>query len=133
MKITAKQYALALAGSLVGQEMAAAKKLLDNFVRLLAQNRDLGLAENIIFELGKIWDAGEGKLEAEITSTHQPNEETLELVQAYLKRMTAAKKISLIKKMDKGLLGGVVIKYGDKVIDLSLKRRLADLREQLVA
>ena len=36
------------------------------------------------------------------------------------------------KKIDKNILGGVIIRYGDKVVDGSLKTQLEDLKEKLI-
>jgi len=132
MNFTPKQYVLALTQLLVRQEAESAKKTIDNFVRLLAANRDLGMAEKIIVELERAWNDQEGKLEAEIISARELNQKTLKSLADYLLQITAAKKISLIKKINADILGGAIVKYGDKVMDMSLKRRLGELKEQMV-
>jgi F-type H+-transporting ATPase subunit delta len=44
---------------------------------------------------------------------------------------TTNKNVSLVNKVDKDVLGGILIKMGDKEIDGTIKRRLVALREQL--
>ncbi len=43
-----------------------------------------------------------------------------------------SKKIDLTEKVDKSLLGGVIIKFGDSVIDTSIKGKLEQLSKALV-
>ena len=54
-----------------------------------------------------------------------------------LDRLTAAlqgrlgKSVRILERIDRSILGGVIVKYGDTRIDNSLKFRLQNLREQL--
>ena len=50
MKILPKQYAIALLEELEGKKTTQITAAIDNFVRLLADKNDLGLADKIIVE-----------------------------------------------------------------------------------
>ena len=39
--------------------------------------------------------------------------------------------INIVTKIDKALIGGLKISYGDQVIDLSIKNKLEKLKTQL--
>ena len=41
------------------------------------------------------------------------------------------KKIVLIPKIDPSLIGGVVVKIGDKVVDATIKSQLASLKQRM--
>jgi F-type H+-transporting ATPase subunit delta len=72
-----------------------------------------------------------GKLRAEIvTATELPEAYFTELG-ATLERVTG-RKVTLTRKVDPTLLGGVVTRIGDKVFDGSLKNRLSELRDELL-
>jgi F-type H+-transporting ATPase subunit delta len=73
-----------------------------------------------------------GAIAAEIT-TASPIDAALE--QAWMKKLTemTGRKVRLTKKVNPAILGGAVARIGSKVYDGSLKSRLAELREQLLA
>ena len=51
------------------------------------------------------------------------------LVAGFLKKETTAEHIELEKAIRPELLGGLVIKYGDRIFDGSLKTRLGQLKK----
>lgn len=132
MKITPKQYAEALVQALEGQSGAASEKLIANFVRLLAAQNDLGRAEQILERFGDVWRRQQGLVEAEIISARETSEKIQGAVRNFIARTTGAKTVSLAAKTDKALLGGFILKYGDNILDGSLKSRLAEMRIKLL-
>ncbi len=49
-------------------------------------------------------------------------------MKAYLSRETGREKIETVNKVDKNILGGIIVKYGDKVFDGSLRKKLEEFR-----
>lgn len=133
MSISPKQYAIALLEALDGQSAAQSKTAVGNFVRVLIANNDSGLAGNIIEQFSRMWNAKESLLEADIISARKLNEETREIVKEYLKKTEGVKKVSLAEKQEDKALGGAIIRYGDKILDMSLKNKLDDLKKQIVS
>lgn len=133
MQISSKQYATALLEELGGRDAKQTKAAVENFVRVLAANNDLGLAGDIIGQFSRLWDAKESLLEADVISARKLDKETLEIVEKYLKKAEGVKKVSLSEKIEAGALGGLIIRYGDKVLDLSLKNKLNELKKQIVS
>ena len=132
MKILPKQYAIALLEELEGKKTTQITAAIDNFVRLLADKNDLGLADKIIVEFNKIWNGTEGIVEGEIILAREASKKTLDELDSYIKKITSAKKVSLVEKIDAGILGGAIVKYGDKVMNMSLRNRLNELKIQLI-
>ncbi|KKT24702.1 MAG: ATP synthase subunit delta [Parcubacteria group bacterium GW2011_GWA2_43_9b] len=132
MKIKPKQYAIALLEELEGKKTTQITAAIDNFVRLLADKNDLGLADKIIVEFNKIWNGTEGIVEGEIILAREASKKTLDELDSYIKKITSAKKVSLVEKIDAGILGGAIVKYGDKVMNMSLRNRLNELKIQLI-
>ncbi len=131
MRITPKQYALSLYESLDGKSAAEVKAVIKKFVELLAAKNQLAKAEKIVKEFEKIWNEKNGVVEAEIFSAKTLDKPTIKLLKNYVIKLSGAKEIMVDEKVDKGLLGGVVIRYGDKVLDGSLKGSLHDLKSSL--
>ena len=132
MKITAKQFALSLYESVQGKTNSEAKTLIKKFVELLAGKKSLNLADKIVAEFVKIWQEKHGLVDAEITSVSDLSKDTARLFKNYIAKLSGAKEVAVSTKVDKSLLGGVVIKYGDKVLDGSIKASLADLKNKMI-
>ena len=49
----------------------------------------------------------------------------------YIKKATEASDVLLDENVDKHILGGVVVKYGDKIVDSSLRARVESLGRSL--
>ncbi len=101
-----------------------------NFLRLLGQNGRLGLVADIrgVFEQER--EALEGRGHVEVRSAYPltPEEES-RIGDAMSKRLGVS--VSLSVGVDPDLIGGVVLRAGDLVIDASLRGRLGQLRQAL--
>ncbi len=131
MKITSTQYAKALFELTYNQKEEEIKPVLDNFIKILTKNNDLNKIDDIIKEFSNIWDQKEGKVRVEIISARPLNEDILNLVKEYLSQKIEAKTFEIQHKIDKKILGGVIIKLKDKILDASLTNCLNRLKEHI--
>ncbi|MFH1427762.1 MAG: ATP synthase F1 subunit delta [Patescibacteria group bacterium] len=131
MKITPKQYAGSLYDLTVGKNDSQIKDIIRNFINLLLENNDFAKVNKIIEEFEKIWNKEEKIVEAEVTSVKKLDNELIKLLNNYIINLFNAKRVNLNNKIDKNILGGVIIKYEDKVIDGSLKTRLGELKNKM--
>ena len=102
-----------------------------NFVRVLGEGRRLGLGPEIarLFEAERSRRAGRSAVE--IVSAYELDPPQIELLaQAIGRRL--GREITLETAVDDSLIGGVVIRVGDSVIDASLAGRLRELAQDLV-
>ena len=102
----------------------------DNFLRLLADNQRLTVLPEIAAIFDKLRAEHEQILQAEVTTVVEltkPQQD--KLLQALKRRLN--KNIILSFSQDTHLLGGLLIRAGDKVIDLSLRGQLQQLNNQL--
>lgn len=101
-----------------------------NFVSLLAQNKRLSaLSEiSVLFEVMK--SEKERSVDALITSAFPlTSEQTSKLADSLTKKL--GREVNVTTAIDNTILGGVVIKAGDLVIDGSVRGKLAKLAETL--
>lgn len=131
MKVTVKQLALSLYESVEGKSSGQVKAVIARFIEVLAEKNQLAKAEKIISEFIKIWNLRHGIVEAKILSAKELDKETVKLLKNHIASLSGAEEIRLSQEVDKSLLGGVIIRYGDRVIDGSLKRNLQDLKSSL--
>jgi len=88
------------------------------------------LFEEIILAWTELLDTRANRQTATVTTATAPDPETVARVQSALEKATG-KTIVLEKRVDPKLLGGLVIRTGDTVIDGSLRSRLVELRRRL--
>lgn len=102
-----------------------------NFVRVIGHYGRFALLSEIARLFERERAAHEGRSEVHVTGAFELTEEQrTEIIQVMEKRL--GKKVSLVFDLDAGLIGGVVIRAGDLVIDASIKGRLGQLAQSLV-
>lgn len=98
-----------------------------NAALLLTDRRRGALLPAIAAELQRRADEAAGKVQAEVISAAPLTEAQYAALTASLEKLTG-RKITLARRTDPSLIGGVVTRVGDKVYDGSLKARLAEIR-----
>ena len=68
----------------------------------------------------------------EIISEMKLDKKTISELKDFIKEKVSAEKVEIIKSIDENLVGGTVIKYGDKILDGCLKTRMRTLRSELI-
>ena len=127
MEFSAKQYAQALHEAVSETKPQEQEKILDNFAQILKHNGDLSKIDEIEKEFLSL----RGIRQVQITSTRAFSEAEEKRIISELNEYVGAK-VELRKKVDEGLLGGVVIKVDDELIDGSVRMSLKDLKNKLI-
>ena len=108
-------------------EKAAVDTLARNFLGLVARNRRLFAAPDMVRAYRALAAKARGEVTAEVQSAHPLTDaQAAELVEA-LKQAVGGKTVKLAAKVDPSLLGGLVVKLGSRMVDSSLKTKLAGL------
>lgn len=133
MKVNTKQYAQTLFSLVEGKTKEKSLKIIENFARFLVKNNDAFRLEKIEKDFSSLWDKENSILKVEIISANELPVESETLLINYIKNKVGAKEINITRKLDKSILGGVIIKYGDKIFDAGLRSRLDKLKETISA
>lgn len=107
-------------------------KQVRNFVALLLQNDRIHAVEPIVDNYREEINRRLRISEAEITSVRELNAEERSKIEAKAAAL-AGLEIRAIYRQDASLLGGVVLRIGDTVYDGSVRGRLEELREKMMA
>lgn len=102
-----------------------------SYLRLLVDKRREEALTETESEYVLLANEARGILRAEVTSAEPLDADQEARLISKLITMTG-KKIELAKKTDKSLIGGVLVRIGDTVIDGSVRGQLAALRETLL-
>jgi F-type H+-transporting ATPase subunit delta len=106
-----------------------------NFVRFLqalVSHRRQMLLPVIVHEYNDLVDQVEGRLHASVTVARQPDSGEREAVTSELSR-AFGKDVVPHFLVNADIIGGVVVRVGDTVIDGSVRRRLGQLRTKMMA
>lgn len=111
-------------------EKIGAHKLTVNFFKLLAANRRLFAAGDMIKAFRALAARSRGEMQADVTSAVALNESQLGALKDTL-RAKLGKDVKINAKVDPSLLGGLVVKVGSRMIDSSLKTKLQSLKTRM--
>ncbi len=78
----------------------------------------------------ELWAEENKQLEVRLTSAIELDPEVVERVRAEIERQTD-RKIELESSVDEGIIGGLVLRVGNMVVDASLRGRLERLRKEV--
>jgi F-type H+-transporting ATPase subunit delta len=101
-----------------------------NFVRLLAQNKRLGVLPEIAAQYELLRAKFENEVDVEVVSAVPLNADQQSQLSASLKKRFQ-RDVRMTTSVDPALLGGAVIRAGDLVIDGSISGRLQRLASEL--
>lgn len=101
-----------------------------NLARLLVAKRRIRLAEQVREEFGNLLDAHEGRARAIVTTAVPLSEEQKAGIAERLGQITG-KKISVEQAVAPGILGGLIARIGDTLIDGSTRSKLVALKKSL--
>ena len=128
MKLTSQQYAQALYDSVHETAPETHDLIMDRFVQILAQNGDLNKHSEIETEYKKLESEAKGFRQAEVTVAREA-----ELNHQIIDELNkiAGTKLEIKQKVDSGIVGGVIMKVDDTLLDVSVKTQLNNLNQSL--
>lgn len=100
--------------------------LAKNFFGLVARNRRLFAAPDIVRAFQALAAKARGEVAASVTSAHPLTDEQAAALKAVLKE-TVGKDVTLSTRVDPSLIGGLVVKLGSRMVDSSLRTKLSNL------
>lgn len=105
--------------------------LLAHFLEVLAAKGKLGHLDQIADAYDDLLDEQLGKIEVDVTVAQQLSPEQLEDVRR--KVSTALSKDAVVHQyVDESIIGGLILRVQDKLIDASVKTQIQKLKEQLL-
>jgi F-type H+-transporting ATPase subunit delta len=104
--------------------------VMTSFLLLLFDKGRIGFLGSIDEFYAKMADELKGVARASLVSAIKLSDDTVEKIRETLSRKTG-KDIVLEVEQDPGLIGGIVTKIGDLVLDGSIKTQLLNMRESL--
>jgi F-type H+-transporting ATPase subunit delta len=102
-----------------------------NFLLVVLDKRRQRLLREMSREFDLLLDERLGRLNVQVTLAHEPDARELSDISARLTKLTGKSVIPHVQ-VDGDILGGIIVRYGDRLLDGSLRRRLVSMRSLLM-
>ena len=102
-----------------------------NFLSLLLENHRMPVIFRVRREYDRLWREANHLLAVQITSAIELDPSVAERVGDEIGRQTG-RTVELTSAVDPEILGGIVVRVGNSIIDASIRTRLENLRKQVV-
>lgn len=109
-----------------------APALFVNFLMVVLEKRRQRLIAAMAAEYDRLLDEHLAQLHVQITLAHAPDSATLKRITRQLSRILGRTVLADVR-VNREILGGIVVRYGDRVLDGSLRRRLLSMRGRMLA
>jgi F-type H+-transporting ATPase subunit delta len=102
-----------------------------NFLKLLIENHRMPVIFRVRREYERLWEQENRTLPVEITSAVELDEATTRSVGDRIGENTG-RKVELATRVDPEILGGIVVRVGNSILDASIRGRLEQLRKHVI-
>jgi len=114
----------------IARAISGAEPELVNFLELLAEKHRMPVIFRIRRRFDELWARENKRLEVKLTSAVELDPKIVKRVGEEIERQTD-RKIELENDVDEDLIGGLVLRVGNMVLDASLRNRLERLRKEV--
>lgn len=111
-------------------EAAGADQTMTSFLNLLVEKYRAGILPDIAHEYQVMLDLDKNISHGSVVSAVELSDELKEKIQATLEKLTG-NKVILQAEVDPSIIGGIIAKVGDLVLDGSIKTQLNGLKESI--
>jgi F-type H+-transporting ATPase subunit delta len=101
-----------------------------NFLETLLERHRMPVIFRIRAEYGRLWDSENQLLPVEVTSAVGLDDATVKSIGERIGQQTG-QRVELTSKVDPAILGGIVLRVGNSILDASIKHRLDQLRKHV--
>ena len=111
--------------------VTGAEDLFVNFLDVLLENHRTPAIFRIRRELDRLWEKHNRLLPVSVTSAVELDDKTVQGIGDRIAEQTG-RKVDLSSSVEPDIIGGIVVRVGNQVLDASIRNRLDTLRKQVV-
>jgi ATP synthase F1 delta subunit len=112
--------------------LEGAEETLLNFLELLVEKHRMPAIFRIRRQFDERWEEENRRLPVTVTSAIELDESTVRQIGDAIGKQTG-RHIELTSKVDPDILGGIVLRVGNSILDASIRNRLEQLRKQVAS
>jgi len=114
----------------LGRALVDADPAFENFLEALIERHRMPVIFRIRDRFGQMWDEAHKLLPVEVTSAIELDEQMVRSIGERVGEQTGLK-VELSSRVDPEILGGIVLRVGNFILDASIAHRLEQLRKQV--
>lgn len=107
-----------------------ADETVENFLELLVENHRMPVIFRVRRELDRLWREANQLLPVQITSAVALDDAVTSRIGEEVGRQTG-RRVELTATVDPDVIGGIVLRVGNSILDASIRTRLDNLRKQV--
>jgi ATP synthase F1 delta subunit len=116
----------------IAKAISGAEPELVNFLELLAEKHRMPAIFRIRRRFEELWADENKQLDVVVTSAVELDPAIVEQIGGEVEKQTG-RKVELTSSVDEGILGGLVLRVGNMVLDASIRNRLEQLRKHVAS
>ena len=110
--------------------VSGAEPIFSNFLEALLERHRMPVIFRIRVAYERMWEEENRLLQVQVTSAVALDEQTVKTIGDQIGEQTG-RKIELSSEVDDGIIGGIVLRVGNVILDASIRNRLEQLRKQV--
>jgi F-type H+-transporting ATPase subunit delta len=110
--------------------LSGADELISNFLALLIESHRMPVLPAIRIRFEALWDHENKMIPVEVTSAIELDRKTVSDIGERIGEQTGHK-IQLTSTVDPEIIGGIVLRVGNSILDASIRSRLEQLRKEV--
>jgi ATP synthase F1 delta subunit len=114
----------------LAQALTGADPLVENFLDMLIENRRMPVVLATRARFDELWEHENRQLPVEVTSAIELDEKTVSDIGRQIGEQTG-QNILLTSRVDPDIIGGIVLRVGNSILDASIRNRLEQLRKEV--
>ena len=114
----------------LGRAVDGADPAVENFLELLVEKHRMPAIFRVRREFDRLWEEENQRLPVTITSAVELDEATVKSIGDAIGAQTG-QRIELTADVDPDVLGGLVVRVGNSILDASIRNRLENLRRSV--
>ena len=114
----------------LGKALSGADEIIVNFLDLLIENHRMPVLFRVRREYDARWEEENQLLPVSVTSAVELDDRTVREIGDRIAKQTG-RKVELSSSVEPDILGGIVVRVGNQVLDASVRNRLEQLRRQV--
>jgi F-type H+-transporting ATPase subunit delta len=103
-----------------------------NFLKILIDNGRTEILDDVVPRYEDLVEEYQGKVEVELTTAVELSDEMLDRFKSRLGEILDGQEVMLETYVDQNLVGGAIVRVGEKQIDGSVRGQLQGLREKML-
>ncbi len=110
--------------------VTGADPLVTNILELLVENHRMPVIHRLRKEFDRLWDEENKLLPVDITSAVELDQDVVKRLGDQISEQTG-RRVQLTAHVDPDVLGGIVLRVGNQILDASIRNRLDQLRRSV--